>query len=89
MSETASHLQRPCMLCGLMVDLPAVWACPCGAWRLCYRSACHTRITSDHRDGTCGMPTVPRGAEGTADETLTSRFGKTRPTLRTSTMTVN
>ena len=35
-------------------DLPAVWSCPCGAWRLCYRAACQLRIPRDHRDGACG-----------------------------------
>jgi hypothetical protein len=53
-SEPASHLQQPCMICGAMVDLPAVWSCACGAWRLCYRSSCQLRIPRDHRDGTCG-----------------------------------
>jgi hypothetical protein len=56
MSEPEAHLQRPCMVCNLMVDLPAVWSYPCGAWRLCYRSACQLRIPRDHRDGACGMP---------------------------------
>src|SRR6516164_5286355 len=58
MSEPASHLQSPCMICGMMVDLPALWNCPCGAWRLCYRSSCQLRIPRDHRDGTCGKPTT-------------------------------
>ena len=57
MSEPEAHLQSPCMICGMMVDLPALWNCPCGAWRLCYRSSCQLRIPRDHRDGTCGMPT--------------------------------
>ena len=69
MSEPASHLQSPCMICGMMVDLPALWACPCGAWRLCYRSACQLRIPRDHRDGTCGKPaTLLRWLPAHADE---------------------
>ena len=58
MSEPEAHLQSPCMICGMMVDLPALWNCPCGAWRLCYRSSCQLRIPRDHRDGTCGKPTT-------------------------------
>ena len=54
MSEPEAHLQSPCMICGMMVDLPALWNCPCGAWRLCYRSSCQLRIPRDHRDGACG-----------------------------------
>ena len=57
MGEPEVHLQFPCMICGMMVDEPALWVCPCGAWRLCYRSPCQLRIPRDHRDGTCGMPT--------------------------------
>jgi hypothetical protein len=56
MSEPEAHLQSPCMICNLMVDLPALWMCPCGAWRLCYRSSCQLRIPRDHRDGACGKP---------------------------------
>jgi hypothetical protein len=67
--EPASHLQSPCVICGAMVDLPAVWACPCGAWRLCYRSACQLRIPRDHRDGACGQPaTLLRWLPARADE---------------------
>ena len=67
-SEPEPHLQQPCMLCGLMVDLPAIWTCPCGAWRLCYRSACLLRIPRDHRDGTCAEPTRLRWTPAHADD---------------------
>ncbi len=59
MSEPEAHLQQPCMLCGMMADLPAGWACPCGAWRLCNRSSCRLRIPDAHRDGQCGNDTMP------------------------------
>jgi hypothetical protein len=69
MGEPESHLRQPCMICGAMVDLPAVWECPCGAWRLCYRSSCQLRLPRDHRDGTCGKPaTLLRWAQAHADE---------------------
>ena len=69
MSEPEAHLQSPCKVCGMMVDLPALWACPCGAWRHCYRSSCQLRIPRDHRDRACGRPaTLLHWAQAHADE---------------------
>jgi hypothetical protein len=79
MSEPEAHLQSPCMICGMMVDLPALWNCPCGAWRLCYRSSCQLRIPRDHRDGACGKPAtllrwLPAHAENMAGLSVKRRL---------------
>jgi hypothetical protein len=50
------HLQVPCTLCGALTDLPAVWTCACGQWRVCGRSLCHLKIPDSHRDGRCVAP---------------------------------
>lgn len=55
--EQQQHLQVPCALCGCLTDLPAVWTCACGQYRLCYRSPCHMRIPACHRDGSCAATT--------------------------------
>jgi hypothetical protein len=47
------YLQQPCTICGALTDLPAVWTCACGAYRLCYRSRCHMKIPAEHRRGEC------------------------------------
>jgi hypothetical protein len=49
------HLQVPCAMCGQLTDLPAVWTCACGQYRLCNRSACKLAIPARHRDGECGV----------------------------------
>lgn len=53
MSDTPDYLKVPCAVCGSPTDLPAVWVCACGKWRLCYRSACLFRIPDCHRIGRC------------------------------------
>jgi hypothetical protein len=60
-SEPTTHLQVPCALCDRPTDLPAVWVCACGQYRVCYRSPCHMKIPASHRDGTCGADNSSEG----------------------------
>jgi hypothetical protein len=51
--QPLTHLQVPCAMCGALTDLPAVWTCACGQYRICNRSPCRMRIPILHRDGRC------------------------------------
>lgn len=51
--DPVTYPQLVCFLCGESVDLPAVWSCPCGLYRTCYRSPCVLRVPVRHRDKLC------------------------------------
>src|SRR5215471_17042278 len=53
--EPITYLQVPCAICGRLTDLPSVWTCACGQYRLCYRSPCYWTIPNSHCDVTCAV----------------------------------